>query len=241
MYWSQMHTPVTFLREAQALQIRLQTENIHLENYIAWPIYRNDSIDIIEWKAKFSQIATMNEVASPNDVIDLIPDKDVFLPPTNTQNLYVWSRCLTEMRNLMITDCDIRISAGGKHKGYKGKYPGVLEEILIALCKKKPLFLLGGFGGVTQSVCKLIQTKKIPEELTEIWQVQNNSGYKSLLEFSHSRHKKYAADYDEMGKLLKKAELNNGLTKADNQRLFETQFIDEAVYLILKGLKKMYQ
>lgn len=228
-------------KEAQALQVRLQTENIHLENYIAWPIYKNDSMEVTEWKARYNQIATMNEVDPPNDVVDLIPDKDCFLPPTNTQNLFVWSRCLTEMRNMMITDCDVRICAGGRQKGYKGKYPGVLEEILISLNNKKPLFLLGGFGGVTGNVCKFMQTQKMPEELSETWQIQNNSGYKSLLDFSSARNKNYVADYDAMENTLKKAELNNGLTKADNNRLFTTQFIDEAIYLIFKGLKKLYQ
>lgn len=228
-------------KEAQALQVRLQTENIHLKNYIAWPIYKNDSMDVTEWKARYNQIATMNEVDPPNDVVDLIPDKDGFLPPTNAQNLYVWSRCLTEMRNIMITDCDIRICAGGRQKGYKGKYPGVLEEILIALSNKKPLFLLGGFGGVTSNVCKFMQTQKMPEELSESWQIQNNSGYKGLLGFSSVRNKNHVADYDAMKNTLKKAELNNGLTKADNNRLFTTQFIDEAIHLIFEGLKKLYQ
>lgn len=229
------------LKEAQALQVRLQTENIHLENYIAWPIYKNDSMDVTEWKARYNQIATMNAVDPPNDVLDLIPDRDGFLSPTNTQNLYVWSRCLTEMRNIMITGCDVRICAGGRQKGYKGKYPGILEEILIALSNKKPLFLLGGFGGVTGNVCKFMQTKKMPEELSETWQIKNNSGYKDLLDYSSSRHKNYVADYDEMENSLKKAELNNGLTKVDNNRLFTTQFIDEAIYLIFKGLIKMHQ
>jgi len=228
-------------KEAQALQVRLRTDNIHLENYIAWPIYKNDSMDITEWKARYNQIATMNEVDPPNDVVDIIPDQNSFLPPTNAQNLYVWSRCLTEMRNIMITDCDVRICAGGKQKGYKGKLPGVLEEIIIALNKEKPLFLLGGFGGVTSKVCRFIQTQTSSEELTKTWQMQNNPGYKDFLDFSSSRDNKYFADYDAIQHALKKAKLNNGLSKSDNDILFTTQFIDEAIHLIFKGLKKLYK
>jgi len=43
-----------------------------------------------------------------------------------------------------------RICLGGKLKGFKGKEPGVLEEARIALEFKKPLYLLGGFGGATR-------------------------------------------------------------------------------------------
>ena len=46
------------------------------------------------------------------------------------------------------------VCAGGRHFGYKGKMPGVLEEIVIAIKMKKPLFLLGGFG----SYCQRLQT-----------------------------------------------------------------------------------
>jgi len=36
---------------------------------------------------------------------------------------------------------------GGRTLGYKGKYPGLVEEALITLQAGKPLFLLGGFAG----------------------------------------------------------------------------------------------
>jgi hypothetical protein len=225
--------------EAQALQARLQSRNIHINNYIAWPIYKNDTDDIRRWKANYRPVASMIEELPPADVKDLIPNEDSFLPPLNAQNLFVWSRCLTEMRNKMIENCDFRICAGGRHFGYKGRMPGVLEEIIIAVKKKRPLFLLGGFGGVTASVCRFIQDKNIPKELTLDWQIQHNPGYKELLDFCSSRNVQYSVDYDEIAGILKNVELNNGLTEEENNKLFTTPFIDEAIHIVIKGLNAL--
>ncbi len=182
----------------------------------------------------------MVEFQAPEDVKDLIPNVESFLPPTNPQNLFVWSRCLTEMRKKMIGDCDARICAGGRHFGYKGKMPGVLEEIVIAIKMKKPLFLLGGFGGVTASVCKLIKSGITPEELTLDWQIENNSGYKDLLDFCISRDIQYSVDYNLVIETIKSANLNNGLSKEENERLFTTPYIDEVLNLVFKGLKSIF-
>lgn len=227
--------------EAQVLKTRIQKSNIKIKNYIAWPIYKNDTVDIKCWKAKYRTVAEMAEISYPEDVKDLIPSEDIFLPPTNSPSLFVWSRCLTEMRKKMIDDCDVRICAGGKHNGYKGKMPGVLEEIIIAIEMKRPLFLLGGFGGITSSVCKLIQTKIVPEELTRDWQIQNNPGYTELLDFFSSRDLQYSVNYNSITELIKNANLKNGLCKEDNDRLFTTQFIDEALNLVFKGLRNLFE
>ncbi len=227
--------------EAKVLKSRMKSQGcVQIKNYIAWPIYRKDTVDIKMWKADNISIAEMKEYPYAEDVIDLIPSGDIFLPPTNSQNLFVWSRCLTEMRKKMIEESDVRICAGGRHSGYKGKMPGVLEEIIIAAETKRPIFLLGGFGGITASVCKVIQNKPTPQELTLNWQIQNNPGYKGLLEFCQSRDVQYSADYSLIIDIIRSANLNNGLCKADNDRLFITPYIDEALNLVFKGLKTLF-
>jgi len=226
--------------EALAYQSRMQTKEIQLHNYISWPIYRRDTENIKNWKANYRSIAKMMEMPPADDVLDLIPSVENFLPPIHPQNLYVWGRSLTEMRRHMVEKCDVRICAGGKHTGYKGSMPGVLEEIIIALELQRPIFLLGGFGGVTASVCKAIQQKSIPKELTNDWQIENNAGYKELLEFSNSRNPQYAVNYDQMAEDLINAHLNNGLSVEENNKLFNTPFIDEALYLVFKGLTHVF-
>lgn len=225
--------------EAQALQARLKTENIHVLDYMAWPIYKNPEFDFASWKANYSDIAEIQLLRPPDDVKDLITDEESFLRPNNAQNLFVWSRCLTEMRNVMIQSCDVRICAGGRHSGYKGKMPGVLEEILIAMEMKRPLYLLGGFGGVTASVCKIIAGQDLPE-LSLDWQVDNNPGYQDFLDFAAKRNAAYSTDYTSIVEMLKNAQLNNGLSAEDNTKLFTTPFAEEALFLIFKGLNSLY-
>ncbi|MNC41862.1 hypothetical protein D3C75_906500 [compost metagenome] len=118
--------------------------------------------------------------------------------------------------------------------------PGVLEEVLIALEMNLPLFLLGGFGGVTASVCKIIQNKLRPIELSQEWQIENNAGYKDFLDFCRTKDSHYTVNYDSIYETIKNADLNNGLSVDENNKLFNTPFIDDALQLVFKGLKKIY-
>lgn len=222
------------LDEGLALQTRLSSLEIYLEDYLAWPLYLSNTQELSDWKAKYRSIARLIEVLPPQDVEGLIINKETFLPPTNAQNWYVWSRCLTTMRETLIERCDARVCAGGRHSGYKGLMPGVLEEILLAATTKKPLFLLGGFGGVTASVCKILRDERVPVELTLEWQLENNAGYGEMLRFA-----KGSVDYRQIVESLRSARLNNGLSEEENGKLFETPFVEEAVSLIIKGLSTL--
>lgn len=227
--------------EAMALNARMNSDTIRVKNYIAWPIYNSDSDSLKEWKCKYRNIATMINFPFPDDVRCLIPNgrENAFLAPINAQNSYVWGRSLTNMRYKLIEDSDIRIAAGGTHVNYKGRMPGVLEEILITIKNNKPLFLLGGFGGVTSSVCEMIVNKRISEKISKEWQLHNQSGYKELLDIYENYNTWNDFSFDDLDKILKIENLKNGLTKEDNYKLFKTQFIDEAIYLILKGMNNL--
>ena len=64
------------------------------------------------------------------------------------------ARMLTELRVLLteLLDPGCRICIGGKISGYDGNESGVVEEARLALKLKKPLYLLGGFGGATRQL-----------------------------------------------------------------------------------------
>ena len=115
--------------------------------------------------------------------------------------------------------------------------PCVLEEILIASELGCPLYLLGGFGGVAHDVCELLQYDKSSDSLTEQWQDACNNGYRELLQRYKERGEK--VDYLEIQNKLRCINLNNGLTKEENEVLFNTVYVDEAVQLILKGLQSI--
>lgn len=120
------------LQEAQILKDRLKTKNIYLKNYVAWPIYLADTLETKKWIAKYCDLLEIKEIPIDETVSDLIETNKRFLTPDTVDNCYVWSKSLTKMRYEMIKDCNARICAGGKKIGYKGKMPGILEEIIIA-------------------------------------------------------------------------------------------------------------
>jgi hypothetical protein len=59
-----------------------------------------------------------------------------------------WDNYLTSMRVLVTQMSNARIVLGGRHKGYLGRMPGIMEEAIISNYSGKPLYLIGGFGGV---------------------------------------------------------------------------------------------
>ena len=226
-------------QEGHALQSRLKSLNVHLTNHIAWPIHLADTIGLRDWKAKHRKVATMIEHNIPEDVRDLVASSTEFLKPLDPPSSFVWSRSLTEMRKAMIEGCDFRISAGGRLTGYKGRMPGVLEEIGLAVEMAKPIFLIGGFGGVTRCVCQLISENAVPEELTFAWQLNNNPGLEAMTKFAASKGLDYEGQYNQTLVAVMNSELRNGLTKEENAKLFETPFADEVIHLVLKGISQL--
>lgn len=139
-----------------------------------------------------------------------------------------------------IESSDARICAGGKPSGYNGKMPGVLEEILIAIDKSKPVYLLGAFGGVVGDVCKVIRKESYPDSLTEGWQINHNDRYVDLqgIAATHGMH----ADYRQVKTALEGIDLsvlskNAGLDEATYLLLMKSPFVDECIHLIMRGLK----
>jgi len=233
------------LEEASILKSRLQSDTAHVENHLAWPLYL-DSGDggyerITTWRARFRDVMTTKECDIPDDIIDLV-DQEIFLRPTSTLNRYVWSRCLTLMREESISNSDARICVGGKLSGYQGKMPGVLEEVVISLETEKPIYLLGAFDGVVGEVCKTIVDGSISPTLTEEWQITHNDGYSDLQKHA-KKHMKHA-DYQQLKAILEGVRIADlakkaGLIEEDYLRLMRSPFVDECVHLILKGLGKI--
>lgn len=228
------------LDEANILSARIGEQKIHVENHLAWPLYL--TTDHIDFKAKYSQVLKTECHKPPSDVKALLNNTtDVFLPPNNPKNIYIWSRSLTNMREISIAQSDVRVLAGGKFEGYKGKMPGVLEEFLIAIDLNKPIYLAGGLGGLCQKLCDSILDNEICEEFTEGWQISHNAGYIELQQIAKGNS--FEANYEQVETSLlslsvEKLSSESGLSKDDYIRLMTTHFVDEIVHLILKGLEQ---
>lgn len=228
------------LDEAAILKERIRGDLQTIENHLAWPLYVSDS-EIVSWRARFCQVMKTVNHDIPADVAVGVP-RELFLPPNTPENSYIWSRCLTEMREKSIASSTVRICAGGKLSGYKGKMPGVLEEIVLSLDAQKPTFLLGAFGGVVGDVCSVLLRKDVPEALTEEWQISHNAGYSDVqaLAKTHS----HGCDYGAIIDIFQRQNISLlasrcGLSEDEYVRVMSSPFIDECLHLILKGIRKL--
>ncbi len=205
------------------------TQNAVIENYSPYPYYKKiddalktDLLDIV-------------------DFVEVPPNKKFNIDSIDPlEQSYITSETLTKMRKLMTGRMDIKIVAGGKTEGFAGKYPGVLEETFIALENEIPIFLIGGYGGVTRKIINLINGD-IPNEFSIEYQSKNKN-FKTLHEYYKSKNKEDKINYKRINSLfLEKGikGLNNGLTVAENKKLFMSRNIYEIVCLIMKGLNNL--
>lgn len=212
--------------------------NERLFSYLAYPISTmlNDKQEVA-----LIQNVSFKKIAPPTD-INVAEAKELF-EKSSPENLYQWARCLTKMREEMESTCDARIFIGGAIRKFKGKCPGILEELLISIEHKRPVYLVGAFGGITREAIEVLKGNQSDCFSEEFY--FGNADYKNMVAIYNKKHsdnpidfKKYLATLQSIG-LNGIAELN-GLSADENLRLTITPHISEAVYLILKGLTNLF-
>jgi hypothetical protein len=216
-----------------------------IKNYLAWPIYLNSDIS---WEAKNKDVLDIVKVTPPRQLIDnQLIQQDQFVAPNTPKGRLIWAACLAKMREEMIASNDIRISLGGSVFGYKGTMPGILEEILIAKRLNKPLFLLGGFGGVVGAVCDVLKGG-CPKSLTEAGQLTNcmNDQVKEALDLQNKEKAiwgepvNYDAIVAELATLgIAGVSTENGLSVDENKQLMSSTDINQIVELLFKCASRL--
>lgn len=211
--------------------------NERFHSYLAWPI----SLTLEESKqAELTHSVTFHKISPP--AILNIADEKKFLSPETKEDFFIWSKCLTEMRTIMDSNCAARVFVGGKTKGFKGKCPGILEELLIAIEQNCPVYLIGVFGGISSDAIAAIDGNQ-----TERFKKEYYLEDKTYADFYNYYNEKSETpiDFDSYFKTLK--DLNwdglaqlNGLTIEENKRLSVTPHISEIIFLIIKGLKTKF-
>ena len=173
---------------------------------------------------------------------DLGLDPTIYVGPDDMPGRYIWSRSLTAMRGEMNAVISARVLLGGQVRGFKGKHPGVLEEALLALRSKKPLYLVGGFGGCTRSIVQALKGDA-PKAFTEAVQSTDPLFAAMAARYQADANEGKGARIDYAGELAYLqsaglAGLNNGLSEEQNEILSNSRNLPEIVYLILKGLSE---
>lgn len=209
-----------------------------INNYVAYPL--NTLLDS-DTKADLEDIANFIEVFPSNEFLG---NPESTLETRTLFDQYIWSRSLTNMREVMNASIDARIIIGGKTKGYKGKYPGVVEEAFIAISSNKPVYLIGSMGGAAKAVVDCLCGKN-PIELTEEYQF-DDIRYRELYNFYNEQATKEGLspiNYGELSNFFNEKginSLNNGLSEEENEKLFATTNVTEMISLVLNGLEKLY-
>ena len=159
---------------------------------------------------------------------------------------YLRARGLTHLRKLLVEHCQARVALGGKLEGVEGRLPGIVEEIFLSLTARQPVYLAGLLGGATE----LLGKNLLEEGSAEILRQALMGAAQSPLAAIYSRRAEPSssglADSDlnveaVLGYLTTDGSRTcirtNGLRREEHLVLLNTSLEEEAVSLILKGLK----
>lgn len=214
----------------------LTDNSFHFVNYFALPISKNiTKAVLIEFQSKSVGI----EIVTPEAGVHVDKNKS-YDTISNIEDRYVISQCYLAMRKKMTQDCTARVVVGGRVSGFAGIVPGVLEEAILTFEMSKPLYVIGGFGGVSRLLAQVFEGVT-PYQLTNDFQYDSDFR-RQFRDYVSDKTKHF--DYDQILKVfsengLKDLSQNNKLTVEENKILFHSTNIHEITYLIMKGLKKL--
>lgn len=214
---------------------RSNNKAFYFTNYFAWPIHLVlNPTQRAEFKYSRVEVRTIEAPREcPSDKIT------EFVSPNTIENFYLWAKSLTKMREAVCADADGYIILGGRTSGFKGKYPGILEEFLFAKRAKRPIFLLGGFGGVAKVISDII----MGEEDNDLYEKAIITPlYDQFVTLYNKRETDDQIDYDAIINEIQKegfSNLNNGLSDDENRILFASTNVLEIIIIVMKGLNSI--
>ena len=219
-----------------------------LLNYTPWPWWQEAETP---WLAEKRQVLKVIKCVPPAEA----PARGAGDGPGHVgrlaatpQGRVALARSLSAMRQQVIAETGARVVLGGKPDNFMGAMPGIVEEALLAIRARQPLFILGAFGGAARLVADAIRGRK-PEGLTLAYQTRSSPPYAAMLE-EYEREAAAAGgpkpvDYAAITKQLEDYGLAglsaNGLTQDENLELLDTIIVDHALYLIMKGLAAVHR
>lgn len=216
-----------------------------LVTYLPWPMLAS-----VRDEARLGPLVDMLRCERPPDVDESLDQSFVAVPevevPSDTAvRRFAWSRGLTAMRERQTKELGARVVVGGKlgrpGNAYLGRMPGVLEEALLGIRAKRPVFLVGAFGGCARLVF---------EALDGIERAELTSAYHQALPHAPELKQLYTdrnVKWDEFESIADELKacgisgLKNGLTVEENRELATSRSAARIVELILHGLQQCNQ
>ncbi len=157
---------------------------------------------------------------------------------------YVRARGLTFLRQRLTDICDARLCVGGRRSGSQGRYPGVIEEALLALNENKPLYLVGFLGGATRQLVQAIDGKEMADDFCRPTSLESLYERPPIQEPNAPLSRDRIIDRGSVWRQFRQAgreglSARNGLTTQENGELLHTLVLDRAIELVLAGLSSV--
>ena len=224
-------SPANSVAEAQPL----------LRNLLPWP----DSPRLSKQDLEQLRSTLRVETAGLPRELQAFDDEARHTDPNNALYLYIRARGLTFLRQRLNDACHVRLCLGGRRSGFAGRYPGVIEEALLAVTGKKPLYLASFLGGAAEQAVNAIEGKQMTDDFCRPTPLQDLYKAPPVKELDGATREDRVIDrtavwreFAEAGR--KKLSEANGLTIEENNELFHTPVIDRVIELILIGLSRIW-
>jgi hypothetical protein len=157
---------------------------------------------------------------------------------------YLRARGLTFLRQRLNDVCHARLCVGGRRSGSQGRYPGIIEEALLAVQQNKPLYLASILGGASEQIVDAVEGKNMPGDFCEPTQIERLYQQPPVNETNVATRDDRTIDrvavwreFAEAGK--QRIAATNGLTIEENDELLRTPVIERAIELLLTGLSRI--
>lgn len=194
---------------------------------LAWSVHRATALsDLERFKHALRLLGRMVCLDPDGAEIDCTAGRDEaahIIEDPNGQR-----RALTGMRRYIQQHTSARVLLGGKRSGFQGEIPGLMEEALLALEAKQPIYLAGGFGGVTADIIRALGVDDgswLPSD--------PSAGPRDpRLEDGYARLAAHAARPQWCG-------LGNGLDDDENRRLAATHRPSDIAALVSLGIGQL--
>jgi len=230
-----------------------------LRNHLAWPHYLAVTPRVEAQWIQCCRIIRITQEIAGIDPASIASDDE----PRGTERYRLNSAiALSQLRRLAVSGMVVsvngtpetytvpgltaRIVLGGKTKDFSGFVPGIFEEALVMLENKRPLYILGGFGGAAEILARTLLGQD-PQELDVSWQEGATPHLKTLRSLSDSRplpsgvrptgeSLRALRERLQLARPTLSTSLNTGLEEAETKELLTTRDMRRAVQLVFKGL-----
>jgi hypothetical protein len=211
-----------------------------LRNVLPWPdVPRLSELE----QEQLSATLRVESAGLPNDLREFDAAARVAGPASPLYS-YLRARALTFLRHTLNAVCHVRICVGGRRSGSQGRYPGVIEEALLAVQEAKPLYVASVLGGASEQVVDAVEGREMPRDFCAPTLVQRLYEHPPVNETDPNSRGDRAIDrlavwreFVQTGR--QNIAARNGLTIEENDELLRTPVIERAIELVLIGLSRI--